>query len=296
MPVSRKSTAPPAADVHILGEKTRRTSVRADRDDPRDWLHGGAVCPLLKQHHIGHAGIMRAAPPYEIIRTDQSGTFMLACFEGEGVVLVDGAWKRIAAGHACLLPPFVMNALKCVPGRIWKFAWVRYDESREAKPIVSSFSPVAGNFDPLPLKCAIEGLHAEASGPAVSAAMHHWTELIHHYVLRFAQPNHHDDRLWRVWRRVESDLAHPWTLTELAAIAHLSDEHLRRLCRKDLGRSPMQHLTFIRLQHARHLLATTNDKIESIANAVGFKSTFGFSNTFKAWIGLRPSDFRKSSP
>jgi len=42
---------------------------------------------------------------------------MLACFEGEGVVLVDGGWKRIRKGQACLLPPFVMNALKCLPGK-----------------------------------------------------------------------------------------------------------------------------------------------------------------------------------
>ena len=80
----------------------------------------------------------------------------------------------------------------------------------------------------------------------------------------------------------------------LAGIAHVSEEHLRRLCRKELGRSPMQHLTFLRLRQARHLLATTPDKIESVATAVGFKNMFGFSNTFKAWIGIRPSDFRKS--
>ncbi len=285
----------PLTDRHISGAETRQTIVLANADDPRKWLRDGPVCALLKQHHIGHTGIMRAAPPYEVVRTQQSGTFMLACFEGEGVVLVDGAWKRIRKGQACLLPPFVMNALKCVPGKAWKFAWVRYDESRESTPIVSALSPVAGNFDPLPLKFAIEGLHAEASGAGTSAALHHWTELIHHYVLRFAQPKHPDDRLWRLWQQVEADLSRAWTLTDLAGIAHVSEEHLRRLCRKELGRSPMQHVTFLRLQKARHLLATTQEKVESVATEVGFKSTFSFSNTFKSWIGVRPSDFRKTN-
>lgn len=281
-------------DRHIFGENTRQTIVRANANDPRKWLQDGPVCPLLTQNHIGHTGIMRASPPYEVVRIEQSGTFMLACFEGEGVVLVDGSWKKIRMGQACLLPPFVMNALKCVPGKIWKFAWVRYDESRESTPIVSSLSPVTGSFDPLPLKYAIEGLHAEVTGPAIAAALHHWTELIHHYVLRFAQPKHPDDRLWKLWQQVDIDLAYPWSLTTLASIAHVSEEHLRRLCRKELGRSPMQHVTFLRLQKARHLLATTEEKVESIANEVGFKSTFTFSNTFKSWIGVRPSDYRKT--
>ncbi|MEY3896574.1 MAG: hypothetical protein RLZZ214_2094, partial [Verrucomicrobiota bacterium] len=112
-------------------------------------------------------------------------------------------------------------------------------------------------------------------------------------VLRFAQPHRSDDRLWRVWQRVETDLARAWTLDELAAIACLSGEHLRRLCRKELGRSPMQQLTHLRLHRARHLLSITDDKVEVIARAVGFESAFTFSNTFLKWIGWRPSEFRR---
>lgn len=281
-------------DIQILGDKTRYLVVRADPSDMRGWLQTGPQCPLLAQHHISHAGIMLAESPFEVIRTDQSGTFMLACFSGEGAVLADGAWKRIRAGHACLLPPFVMNALKCVRGKPWHFAWVRYRESRETAPIISSLSPVTGALDPLPLKAAVEGLHAEASGGNALNALHHWTELIHHYVTRFAQPHQPDGRLWRLWQRVEINLAHPWTLGELAGIACVSEEHLRRLCRKELGRSPMQHLTFLRLQRSRHLLSVTEDKVEVIARAVGFESPFSFSNTFKKWIGWRPSEYRQS--
>lgn len=280
-------------DIEILGPATRFQVVCADDSDSRGWLREGTICPLLAQHHIAHCGIMNAAPPFEIVRANQSGTFMLACLEGEGVILADGRWKRILAGQACLLPPFVMNALKCLPGKPWTFAWVRYQESRESRPIVSSLSPVTGSFEALPLKAAIEGLHAESRSDNGAAALHHWSELVHHYVLRFAQPHSSGDRLWRVWQRVETDLARAWTLDGLAAIACLSGEHLRRLFRKEIGRSPMQHLTHLRLQRARHLLSVANDKVEVIAAAVGYESTFTFSNTFSKWIGWRPSEFRR---
>ena len=54
----------------------------------------------------------------------------------------------------------------------------------------------------------------------------------------------------------------------------------------------MQHLTFLRMQRARHLLSVTDDKVEVIAHSVGFESSFTFSNTFKKWIGWRPSEQR----
>lgn len=282
-------------DLTVLGNETRHLSVRGQQtvnSGDRHWLIGEPECALLRLHQIAHVGIMRAKSPYEIVRTQQSGTYLLACFEGEGEVLADGAWKRIRAGNACLLPPFVLNALRCIKGKPWHFAWVRYEESREVMPIVSSLSPVAGPYDPLPIRMAIEGLHAEASGVNGASMLHHWTELIHQYVLRFAQPKQPDDRLWRVWHEVEKNPARNWSLTDLAALACVSEEHLRRMCRKQLGRSPMQHLTFLRMQRARHLLSVTDDKIEVIARAVGFKSVFSFSNIFKKWIGWRPSEQR----
>lgn len=280
-------------DVEILGTATRYVVVKADSTDRRGWMKKEPVCELLGQHNISHCGIMKAAPPFEIVRANQSGTFMLGCLQGEGVILADGQWKRIRAGQACLLPPFVMNALKCLPGESWDFVWVRYTEARESRPIVSALSPITGGFKAEPLRAAVEGLHAESCSESGASAMHHWSELVHQYVLRFAQPHTRDDRLWRVWQRVETDLARAWSLDQLAEIGCMSGEHLRRLCRKELGRSPMQHLTHLRLQRARHLLSITDDKVEVIAREVGFESAFTFSNTFFKWVGSRPSDFRQ---
>lgn len=284
----------PVRDVQVFGAKTRYRVTRANEEDQREWLKKGPCCSLLQQHHISHVGIMEAAAPFEIIRTNLGGTYMIACMEGEGVVLVDGAWKKIRANQACLQPPFMMNAMKCIPGKTWKFAWVRYDESREVHPIVSSESPVIGAYASKPLESAIEGLFSEAGGDASPALLHHWTELIHRYVVRFAQPHRPDPRLWEVWRRVETNLSHPWTLAEIAHLAHMSGEHLRRVCQKELGRSPMQHLTFLRLQKAQHLLSVTDDKVEFIARICGFESVSTFSNTYKKWVGWRPSEQRRS--
>jgi AraC-like DNA-binding protein len=260
--------------------------------DHRDWLQDAPVCPLLAQHQIIHVGVMEARSPFEIVRTNQSGTFMMACLSGEGSILVDGSWKSVKAGEACLLPPFVANALKCVGNKAWTFCWVRYLESKETAPIVSSISPVRGEYNSSPLNFAIEGLFAECGVKGSIALEHQWVELIHQYVIRFAQPHQADDRLWKLWQRVEAQLSYPWSLAEMAELACVSGEHLRRLCKKALGRSPMQQLTFLRMQRASQLLSETDEKIETVARMTGYKNAFHFSNVFVDWVGVRPSEFR----
>lgn len=279
-------------NIRVLGDRTRVRVVRVGDQDHRDWLQEAPVCPLLAQHNIIHVGIMEAQSPFEIVRTDQSGTFMMACLSGEGSILVDGSWKSVKAGEACLFPPFVANALKCVGNKGWTFCWVRYLESKETAPIVSSISPVRGEYSPSPLNFAIEGLLAECGVKGSVALEHQWVELIHQYVMRFAQPHQADDRLWKLWQRVEAELNYPWSLAEMGELACVSGEHLRRLCNKALGRSPMQQLTFLRMQRASQLLSETDEKIETIARMTGYKNAFHFSNVFVDWVGVRPSDFR----
>jgi AraC-like DNA-binding protein len=282
----------PLSDIEIIGSHTSFRAVIATSTGGRGWLSKMPQCSLLAAHNIAHTGIMDARAPYEIVRVDQSGTFMLACLQGEGVVMVDGSWKAIRAGQACLLPPFVMNSLKCKGTLRWCFAWVRYEEPRDAKPIVSSVSPVIGSFDGHGLEAAISGLHSEAVQGNDPAALHQWCALVNHYVMRFAAPRHLDERLWRLWSRVEKEPARSWTLDDLSEIACLSAEHLRRLCLREIGRSPMRHLTFIRLQLALHLLSSTGDKIETIARSVGFSGIHSFSGAFSKRFGRPPSDFR----
>lgn len=279
------------ADIQNLASSEFKV-VRCDESDPREWLADSPVCHLLQPWHIAHVGILRARYPFEIKRRFQSGSFMMGCLKGEGAVLVDGQWKRLRAGQACLLPPFVLNTFKCVEGFDWDFCWVRYLETPEMKPIVTHHSPVMGRYDSFPLQSAIQGLHSECSSGQTPGALDRWIELIQHYVMRFAQPQDYDERLWRTWQKVEKRLSYKWTLAELADLAHVSEEHLRRLCRRRYGRSPMQHLTFLRMQKAKQLLSSTDDKIETIARSVSYESLQTFSSLFKRWVGCSPSKFR----
>ncbi len=287
---------PESRDAEVFGDSTRWETVRADTGDERAWLADAPVCSLLKTHHIAHVGRMWASQPFRVIRAEASGTFALIGLEGEGEILIDGNWRTVVADEICLLPAFAHTGIRARDKRTWNFAWVRYEEERERAPILSSNSPVIHKGAALPLGYAIAGLAAElaheTSGPAT---LHHWVELIHGFVTRAARPYQGDDRLWRVWEEVAKDLTRNWQLKDLAWIAHLSQEHLRRLAQQQLGRSPVQQVTYLRIRRAIELLASRDDKVETIACEVGYENPFTFSNAFKRWTGKRPSEYRISS-
>ena len=280
------------SETHIPGKPSYWRAVRANERDERKWLKALPICPALEAHRIAHTGVMVARAPHRVVRMQQSGLYFLACLEGEGRALVDGKWKTCAAGQAVTLPAFAVNAFHAVTGKDWKYCWVRYEPQPGRRVVLGASSPQMAAFEGKALWCAIEGLIEESEGKGVPAALFHWVELIQGYVDRFAQPWQQDDRLARVWEQVAADVGYDWTLDELASRAFVSAEHLRRLCRKALGRTPMHHVTWLRMRKAAELLSTTQLKVESVANAVGYQNPFVFSNTFKEWVGWRPSEHR----
>ncbi len=212
---------------------------------------------------------------------------------GEGEVLVDGSWVRTAPEQGCLLPPRYPNAIRAVSeSDVWSFCWVRYLEPDSIIPITSANRPVLGNYNSSPIINAYQGLYAESVSNENSKLMHHWVELIHGYVQDFAGPSQMDDRLWRTWDRVEEDLAANWDLPAIARHAHVSPEHFRRLCQTHLGRSPVKHLTYLRIQRGMDLLHNSSDTVESIATAFGYQTPAAFAKALRRWTGSRPSDLR----
>lgn len=268
------------SETHLVGRHTR------------EWIVRDEQCPALRLHHIRHVGIASAAHPYTMVRTNLSGAYFLACFDGEGRILLDGRWRVCRNGMACLAPPHVLHAFHCEPKVRWSFCWVRYEQPQDQRPFISASAPVLARFDGRPLRSAIQGLFDEVNGLADPMAIQHWTELIQRYAMRFAQPWHTRDRLANLWETVDSRLSEKWNAAALARLAGCSTEHLRRLCHRHLGRTPMHQVTYLRMRKAANLLEMTGDKIQTISEAVGYENPFAFSNTFKKWIGWRPSEYR----
>lgn len=268
------------SETHIVGEDTHQQIVRAED------------CPLLAHRLLSHVGVGDAAPPYQVVRTNLSGAYLHACLGGEGRMLLDGRWRPHRAGMVTLAPAHVLHAFHAVQGKRWQYCWVRY-MPQSPRSAIEGMTPLVTKVDPKPLSDAIRGLYHEVNSGGDIAATALWIDLIEHYVKRYTEPLRNEERLSKLWAEVTADLGHPWTLDQLAGIAGISGEHLRRLCQTRLGRSPMQQLTYLRVQQAAQVLATTDKRVEDVAFEVGYQNAFAFSNTFKRMTGFRPSRFQR---
>lgn len=277
-------------DKDINSTILERYLISGDDNDVR--LVDQPYCQTLKRYNIAHLGYMTTGSPYELTRIHQSGSCLIATTKGEGIIYTEGNWKVSAPGTATLLPPFSFNSIKAIEGKNWSFTWVKYLETEGAQPVATALSPVMGTFETEPFLHTILGFYKEVQSSNSSAVSGLWIELIHKYVLNFAQPKVEDPRLWRLWTEVEKNLQKPWKVSEMAAISTMSTEHLRRLCKRQFNRSPKQQLAFLRIRKASILLGATQQKIETIANAVGYYDPFSFSNAFKQHTGYRPSEVR----
>lgn len=270
----------PLTETHSIGEKTR------------EWMTPPRVCPALSRHRIQLVGISDAQQGFEFVRLNSAMSQMLICHAGEGRVLVDGRWRRCTEGMAYLTPPQRPHAYHAIPKNKWLICWISYAEAPGVKPVVDAPGAMLLRVDPRPLFSAIQGLYWESVGAASVAVMEHSVELIQLLVSRIMQPYHKDDRLWRVWSSVDADLNRDWNLDELAGAACMSGEHLRRLSQRQLGRSPLEQVRFLRMRKAAALLTTTPDKIETICYQVGYRNPFAFSTAFKQCMGVSPAKFR----
>jgi AraC family L-rhamnose operon transcriptional activator RhaR len=93
-------------------------------------------------------------------------------------------------------------------------------------------------------------------------------------------------------RLFEAQLAHRWTLTELAVHLHLDRSYLVRLFKASTGLPPMAYLAQMRAEHAAALLLHSYQPITSIGHAVGWPDQNYFARRFKAHYGLSATTYR----
>ncbi len=91
---------------------------------------------------------------------------------------------------------------------------------------------------------------------------------------------------------MESHVAEPLDLSELAQIAGLSKRQINRLFKEKLGRSTMGYYRDLRLDKAQNLLRNSPLPLTEIALATGFANSSHFSDLYTKNYGQPPSTGR----
>lgn len=83
-------------------------------------------------------------------------------------------------------------------------------------------------------------------------------------------------------------------LAELAGTANLSSSRFSHVFKTQTGLSPGEYLRRLRMEKARHLLATSLLRIKEIMAMAGYNSKSHFVRHFRRSFGPSPSEYRKS--
>ncbi len=271
-------------ETHIIGERCRQNQLDCEH------------FPVLQEAPFRWLGYSVLEAPYRMVRLRSVHSHIVVCVDGIGNVLIDGEPVEFIPGQVMLGPVGAHHAFEANGTDPWTIAWVFYDDSVES-PVLRArraqlMVPESGTDT---FVTTLQLLLREAAGPEQPAAMSALVNLLDIHTRRMVGLDAIDERMVKLWLKVEGRLAEPWTVAKLAQIACVSEEHLRRLCHHSYQRSPMDHLTQLRLRRASTLLRSTGHKVDLIAQSVGYASMYSFSVAFKRWCGVAPREFRRGS-
>lgn len=94
---------------------------------------------------------------------------------------------------------------------------------------------------------------------------------------------------------IAENLGRDLGLDELAALCGLTRFHFARAFKATFNEPPHQFILRMRLDRAKHLLATSRLPIADIATTTGFNGASQFARSFKSVTGRTPLEFRRSA-
>lgn len=258
--------------------------------------------PITRDLSITHIGTFVAASGHYVERPNgTSQHILIACLSGKGSCTVGGQEWKLEAGNLLFLPPregHLYNADSKAP---WTIFWMHFRGLRAEDYLaslgVSSARPVVAVDDVTMLREAFEDTFRHATHGYNQAAMTGlstaFTRLLGLVKVHQRTPGSRsrqvEGRLLKVLARMRDDLAHPWTLEELARECHLGIPHFTELCRRQTGMPPLGLLIRFRLQKAMDLMQQRSHNVTEAALAVGYDDPFYFSRLFRKHMGIAPS-------
>lgn len=259
----------------------------------------------------------RTVPPADEWTPEHRGWLVARMAEGAGYWLQDGNARELNVGDGFVMvgfngkpAPVGLRASQLGPLRIQFFIvqpqylngvltvseWQQLQAATDRwSPLVSVFSatePVGQKFTRLAERPGGDGLSLRC------ALLQLWSSVLPGLRLAPVADANDGNKLSARFRQLlgkmtGAELADA-SLANLAGQLNCSERHFSRLFREEFGVSLHARQTALRLQRASELLAASNVKIASVAEASGYQHLGLFNLMFKKQFGMTPSAWREA--
>ncbi|WP_219993751.1 helix-turn-helix domain-containing protein [Aliarcobacter cryaerophilus] len=102
-------------------------------------------------------------------------------------------------------------------------------------------------------------------------------------------------QLSKTFEAIHHSLDKKWGLDDLAGIAGMSRTNYSVKFKELSGMTPLDYLTYCRLEKAKQLLKESGKSVPEVSEAIGYPAHEHFQKLFKKKIGKTPSAYRKEN-
>ena len=231
---------------------------------------------------------------YHIRRSPSATTNVFEyVLEGEGEILLNGAWHTAKAGDIYILCQGEWHEYRSNPQNPWKKIWINY-----VADYIPSFLHAYG---------ITSGIYSSENAPAyfdqalaytkdgVSYPHIHYdiAKCVHNIIHSVAlEKDTNDSDECKIREALNAAIYDKLNMDELAARLHMSKSNVIRVFKKRYGVTPYDYLLSIKIETAKVLLRDTKMTIKEIANKLQISDEHYFSSLFLARVGMRPRDYR----
>lgn len=280
--------------------------MKQEIDRKRLSLHFAAVAPgLLGEMTYGELLWDQGGTiTLERLRTVKDLHLLVLCLEGQSDYIDEtGKCAVIGPGDLMLIPRGLAHSYRPTPGRGWSeiYVWMRgalpdiWWSSGFLQRSLSLFhvDPVTDWAGRLCRLC--EG----QLGGVVGVSNDERLSQLQAWLATMKENAQRSDLEEVPWFRAacvaleEGDLRTP-SFDELARLSGVSYESFRKKFTAQSGMSPGKYRLAAMVQKACRLLSCSKCRHKEIAEKLGFSDEFHFARTFRRYIGLPPSQYRRS--
>lgn len=225
---------------------------------------------------------------------------VILCVNGQGWSRFDGEEHVVLAGQILVIPPHTAHAYGADDDDPWSVWWMHV-AGHDVADLLSAMrtaadAPVREVGDLFRVSALFEDVvHALGSGTTRAQLLTASGAAWHLLALLCAEPPSGRSRtsaIAEAREHLESHLADPVRVSDLAARSSMSTSHFAALFRAEVGLPVLRFQTELRMARARTLLDMTDRPIAAIAAEVGYRDPFHFSRRFQRVHGMSPRHYR----
>lgn len=261
--------------------------------------------PLTKDCYPTAMGFYPEASGHSMRRDRHDDNLLMYCTAGRGYLHTPDWEGDIKPGHILLLPQGLSHTYGADAEDPWTLFWVHFQGGstgvfqqylgyREGAPVVDA------GVSPLLIGAFTSLMEIRRTGYSTRAFINGANHLRHLLTQITMEISAHKGRmhsgfeLEHVQAYMLENIDQAMTLDRLADAANMSKFHFSNRYKELTGYSPIKHFLNMKMEHACHLLDSTELGVGAIAAQLGYDDPLYFSRLFRKTLGQSPRSYRAS--